>query len=161
MRYCIFFIKDEKLIAVEKMAPRDANYEEFLGDLMACGPEDCRYGLYDFEYEHQCQGTSEKTRKEKLLLMSWCPDTARIKKKMLYSSSFDALKKCLVGAQKAQILAWRSSWLIRGIEISLCILKPTSVFFFFSYQPLPIRIPSKILYILNPPVFVKFGWKKQ
>ena len=54
-RYCVFFIKDEKLIAVEKMAPRDANYEEFWGDLMACGPEDCRYGLYDFEYEHQCQ----------------------------------------------------------------------------------------------------------
>lgn len=79
---------------------RDASYEEFLSDIMACGPEDCRYGLYDFEYEHQCQGTSEKTRKEKLLLMSWCPDTARIKKKMLYSSSFDALKKCLVGVQK-------------------------------------------------------------
>ena len=54
-RYCVFFIKDEKLIAVEKMAPRDANYEEFLVDLMAGGPEDCRYGLYDFEYEHQCQ----------------------------------------------------------------------------------------------------------
>ena len=67
---------------------------------MACGPEDCRYGVYDFEYQHQCQGTSEKTMKEKLLLMSWCPDTARIKKKMLYSSSFDALKKCLVGVQK-------------------------------------------------------------
>ena len=79
---------------------RDASYEEFLSDIMASGPEDCRYGLYDFEYEHQCQGTSEKTRKEKLLLMSWCPDTARIKKKMLYSSSFDALKKCLVGVQK-------------------------------------------------------------
>jgi len=41
-----------------------------------------------------------KFRKEKLLLMSWCPDTARIKKKMLYSSSFDALKKALVGVQK-------------------------------------------------------------
>ena len=67
---------------------------------MSCGPEDCRYGLFDFEYQHQCQGTSEKTMKEKLLLMSWCPDTARIKKKMLYSSSFDALKKCLVGVQK-------------------------------------------------------------
>jgi hypothetical protein len=32
--------------------------------------------------------------------MSWCPDSAKIKKKMLYSSSFDALKKCLVGIQK-------------------------------------------------------------
>ena len=67
---------------------------------MACGPEDCRYGLFDFEYEHQCEGTTEKTKKEKLVLMSWCPDTAKIKKKMLYSSSFDALKKCLVGIQK-------------------------------------------------------------
>lgn len=117
-RYLVFFIKDEKTIAVEKVGEfselqvllnlielpflggRDSSYDEFLSDIMACGPEDCRYGLYDFEYEHQCQGTSEKTRKEKLLLMSWCPDTARIKKKMLYSSSFDALKKCLVGVQK-------------------------------------------------------------
>ncbi len=50
---------------------REANYNQFLNDLMACGPEDCRYGLFDFEYEHQCQGTSERTKKEKLLLMSW------------------------------------------------------------------------------------------
>ena len=78
---------------------RDSNYEEFMNEIMSCGPEDCRYGVYDFEYQHQGQGT-EKTTKEKLLLMSWCPDTARIKKKMLYSSSFDALKKCLVGVQK-------------------------------------------------------------
>ena len=99
-RYLIFFIKDEKKIEVEKIGGRDSNYEQFLSDIMACGPEDCRYGIYDFEYQHQCQGTSEKTMKEKLLLMSWCPDTARIKKKMLYSSSFDALKKCLVGVQK-------------------------------------------------------------
>ena len=59
-----------------------------------------RYGVFDFEYTHQCQGTSEATKKEKLFLISWCPDTAKIKKKMLYSSSFDALKKCLVGVQK-------------------------------------------------------------
>jgi len=60
----------------------------------------CRYGVFDFEYTHQCQGTSEASKKEKLFLMSWCPDSAKIKKKMLYSSSFDALKKCLVGVQK-------------------------------------------------------------
>ena len=77
---------------------RDESYQTFLGDIMACGPEDCRYGLFDFEYRHQCEGTNEKSKKEKLLLMTWCPDTAKIKKKMLYSSSFDALKKCLVGS---------------------------------------------------------------
>merc|ERR1712158_242790 len=89
-----------KTIAVEKIGKREDTYEDFLQDIFSAGPEDCRYGLYDFEYQHQCEGTNEKSKKEKLLLMSWCPDTAKIKKKMLYSSSFDALKKCLVGVQK-------------------------------------------------------------
>jgi cofilin len=56
--------------------------------------------LYDFEYEHQCQGTTDSSKKQKLFLMIWCPDSAKIKKKMLYSSSFDALKKSLVGVHK-------------------------------------------------------------
>merc|ERR1711988_1322143 len=117
-------------------------------------------------------------------------DTARIKKKMLYSSSFDALKKCLVGVQnifrplmrqrhlqsklkkncvqpvvfrskeatdtveQAQLLAWRSSWLIRGIEISLCILKPTCVFSFFLSAAIKTNPLENTL--LDPPVFVKF-----
>ena len=55
-----------------------------------------RYGLYDFEYEHQCQGTTDSSKKQKLFLMSWCPDSAKIKKKMLYASSFETLKKSLV-----------------------------------------------------------------
>merc|ERR1719166_590106 len=99
-RYCVFFIKDEKFITVEKMGGRDASYDDFLADLQSGGEGECRYGLYDFEYEHQCQGTTEVSKKQKLFLMSWCPDTARIKKKMLYSSSFDALKKALVGVHK-------------------------------------------------------------
>merc|ERR1719184_201899 len=98
LRYLVFYIKDEKSICIEKAGGRDEKYDTFMADILACGPEDCRYGLFDFEYQHQCEGTSEKTKKEKLLLMTWCPDTARIKKKMLYSSSFDALKKALVGS---------------------------------------------------------------
>ncbi len=87
----------------------------------ANGEKECRYGLFDFEYTHQCQGTQEvcylyylssnlylwlfncfssQGKKEKLFLMSWCPDDAKVKKKMLYSSSFDALKKALVGVAK-------------------------------------------------------------
>ena len=38
--------------------------------------------------------------RSKLFLMSWCPDTAKIKKKMIYSSSFDTLKKAFVGVHK-------------------------------------------------------------
>jgi len=99
-RYIVFYIKDEKSIAVETIGGRDASYDSFLTDLMKAGESECRYGLYDMEYEHQCQGATEKSFKQKLFLMAWCPDTARIKKKMLYSSSFDALKKSLVGVHK-------------------------------------------------------------
>jgi len=99
-RYVIFFIKDEKQIDVEVIGARDEEYEQFLNNLQAGGEDECRYGLFDFEYMHQCQGTSESSKKQKLFLMSWCPETARVKKKMLYSSSFEALKKSLVGVQK-------------------------------------------------------------
>merc|ERR1712224_156844 len=99
-RYVIFYIEEEKMIKVESVGDRDASYDSFFQDLIKAGEGECRYGLYDFEYEHQCQGTTEVSKKQKLFLMSWCPDTARIKKKMLYSSSFDALKKALVGVHK-------------------------------------------------------------
>jgi len=98
-RYVVFYIKDEKSIAVENVGDRDATYDAFLTDLMKAGESECRYGLYDMEYEHQCQG-AEVSQKQKIFLMAWCPDTARIKKKMLYSSSFDALKRSLVGIHK-------------------------------------------------------------
>ena len=58
-RYVIFYIKDEKQIDVEVIGPRDATYDQFLEDLQKGGSGECRYGLFDFEYTHQCQGTSE------------------------------------------------------------------------------------------------------
>jgi len=99
-RYIIFHIKDDKVIDVETTGDREAQYDDYLNYLVNLGPEQCRYGIYDFEYEHQCQGTTDSTKKQKLFLMSWCPDTAKIKKKMLYSSSFDALKQSLEGIGK-------------------------------------------------------------
>ena len=41
-RYLVFYIKDEKTICVEKVGTRDMNYQSFLSDLTACGPDDCR-----------------------------------------------------------------------------------------------------------------------
>ena len=99
-RYIVFYIRDDTQIDVEKIGDRNAKYQDYVDDIQVGGSGECRYGVYDFEYTHQCQGTSEATKKQKLFLMLWCPDTAKIKKKMLYSSSFDALKKSLVGVQK-------------------------------------------------------------
>lgn len=99
-RYIVFHIKDEKIIDIEKCGGRDETYDEFMDYLRELGPEQCRYILYDFEYVHSFQGTSEPTKKQKLILMSWCPDTARVKTKMLYSSSFSSLKQALDGVSK-------------------------------------------------------------
>ena len=49
---------------------------------------------------HHYKGTTESSKKQKLILMNWCPDSAKIKKKMLYASTFDNLKKSLVGVHK-------------------------------------------------------------
>ena len=99
-RYSVFYIKQEKSISVEVKGGQDNSYEEFLQDLQREGEGCCRYGLFDFEYEHQFQGAVKTTKKQKLLLMLWCPDSAKIKNKMLYASSFAALKKSLVGVSK-------------------------------------------------------------
>lgn len=101
-----------------KVGVRDSSYSDFLVDLhqKEGDSEDCRYGLYDYEYTFSPDGT-ESTFKSKLFLMSWCPDGAKIKKKMLYSSryttigkeihnfdiynySFDTLKRAFVGVHK-------------------------------------------------------------
>merc|ERR1712018_886677 len=63
-RYVIFFIKEEKSITVESLGERDAKYDDFLNDLQKAGDSECRYGLYDFEYEHQCQGTTDSSKAE-------------------------------------------------------------------------------------------------
>jgi len=98
-RYMVFHIADEKRICIDTSGDRDAVYQDYLDYLKNLGADECRYGLYDFEFEHSCEGAAD-TKRSKLILMIWCPDTARIKKKMLYSSSFDALKQALEGIGK-------------------------------------------------------------
>jgi len=100
-RYVIYFIKDEKRVEVEKVGERDESYDDFVASITNNGATDCcRYGVFDMEYKHQTQGTTEASLKQKLILMSYCPDTAKIKHKMIYASSLDALKKPLVGVAK-------------------------------------------------------------
>jgi hypothetical protein len=50
-RYLVFYIKDEKLITVEKIGERGANYNDFLRDVTGSGPDDCRYCMSGRERE--------------------------------------------------------------------------------------------------------------
>ena len=56
--------------------------------------------VYDYEYTFLPDGTTEPQWKSKIFLLCWCPDDGPIKGKMLYSSSFDTLKKAFQGVKK-------------------------------------------------------------
>ncbi len=56
---------------------------------------DCRYIAYDFPYEHQ------GSMKNKVLFVTWSPETSKIRSKMLYASSKDGLLKKLEGVQRS------------------------------------------------------------
>lgn len=74
-------------IVVEKKST-DKDFDTFLGDL----PEkDCRYAIYDFEFN-----LGEGVR-NKIIFISWSPDVAPIKSKMVYSSSKDTLRRAFTG----------------------------------------------------------------
>lgn len=100
-RYIIYHIKDEKVIDVESTGPRNATYSEFLDQLKKFNSE-CRYCVFDFPASVSVEGSGDKTSMcvDRLVLMTWCPESSKIKQKMLYSSSYDALKKALVGVYK-------------------------------------------------------------
>lgn len=89
------------MIDVESTGPRDANYSDFLEQLQKF-KTDCRYCVFDFPAQVAVEGSQEKTSMsvDRLVLMTWCPESSKIKQKMLYSSSYDALKKALVGVYK-------------------------------------------------------------
>ena len=100
-RYIIYHIKNEKVIDVESTGPRDAKYSDFLEQLQKL-KTDCRYCVFDFPASVSVEGSGDKTSMavDRLVLMTWCPESSTIKQKMLYSSSYDALKKALVGVYK-------------------------------------------------------------
>jgi len=100
-RYIIYYIKDEKVIEVESTGPREGTYQDFLEELNKY-KSDCRYCVFDFPVAIPVEGSQESSSMSvnRLVLMRWCPEQAKIKQKMLYSSSYEALKRALVGIYK-------------------------------------------------------------
>jgi len=89
LRYALFKLNaDQSAVVVDSTAPPSASYEDFVKALPA---NDCRYAVFDFAYE------AEGGQRNKILFVVWAPDSAKIKSKMLYASSKDAVRKKLVG----------------------------------------------------------------
>jgi len=79
---------EQSAVVVDTVAGPNATYEEFV---KALPPNDCRYAVFDFAYE------ADGGQRNKILFIVWAPDSAKIKAKMLYASTRDAVRKKLVG----------------------------------------------------------------
>ena len=90
-RYVVYKLnEDNTAIVIEKKVEVCEKYEDFLADLP---DDDCRYAVYDFEFE---KSPGEGTR-NKICFIVWVPDTSKVRQKMLYASSKDAIRKKLAG----------------------------------------------------------------
>lgn len=94
-RYIIYKITDDqKQICIEKVGDKAETYGDFRKQLLeADGP---RYAVVDYEFVKPETGLTQ----DKLVFVFWCPDTCKIKLKMLYASSKDSLIKPLNGIAK-------------------------------------------------------------
>jgi len=102
-KYCLFKISDdEKTIIVDtsedasapyKRNPDPDDFEKFRSQLPS---NKCRYGIYITQIA--CQGADGiKGYRDKIIFVTWAPDTARIKDKMMIASSKESIKKACVG----------------------------------------------------------------
>mmetsp|Transcript_74917 Transcript_74917/g.104100 ORF Transcript_74917/g.104100 Transcript_74917/m.104100 type:complete len:143 (+) Transcript_74917:27-455(+) len=89
LRYYIYMIENKSIIKIEKSGERSKTYEDFCGELPENG---CRYGLIDLEFT-----TDDGRPTSKLVFITWNPDTAPIRDKMLYSGSKESIKTALTG----------------------------------------------------------------
>lgn len=94
-RYIIYRISDDQTkICIEKVGEKNETYEDFRRALLdAEGP---RYAIVDYEFKKSETGLVQ----DKLIFVFWCPDTSKIKMKMVYASSKDSLVKPLNGIAK-------------------------------------------------------------
>mmetsp|Transcript_2347 Transcript_2347/g.5405 ORF Transcript_2347/g.5405 Transcript_2347/m.5405 type:complete len:146 (-) Transcript_2347:112-549(-) len=75
----------------EPMDGGQAAWEEFAKTL----PEnDCRYCVYDFEYEMQ------GIKKNRVIFLLWSPEYSKVKAKMIYASSQEGVVNSMEGIQR-------------------------------------------------------------
>ncbi|CAO3630842.1 unnamed protein product [Cunninghamella blakesleeana] len=89
-KYIIYKLSDDrKEIIIDKTAESVGSYEEFISQLPENEP---RYAVYDFDYEKEGAG-----QRNKVTFYAWSPDSSKIRDKMTYASSKDALRRQLQG----------------------------------------------------------------
>eukprot|EP01083_Nonionella_stella_P149013 472644_1 len=82
-----FKIDGDNVTEAEKLESSD--FDEFLGVLPA---DEGRFCVLDFSYE-----TTDGRPSDKVVFVSWIPDTCKVREKMKYSGTKEAVKNAFVG----------------------------------------------------------------
>ncbi|KAF2076518.1 hypothetical protein CYY_002196 [Polysphondylium violaceum] len=110
---CIFYKlnDDDSEIVIEKVLPNSTTFEQVVNELP---PNDCRYVVYDYDYEIENEG-----KRNKIFFINWCPYSTPIKNKMIFTSSKESIRRPLVGIH-AEIQSTDYSELSKDILNAKC-----------------------------------------
>ncbi|XP_042964948.1 uncharacterized protein LOC122299085 isoform X5 [Carya illinoinensis] len=91
-RFIVYKIEEkQKQVFVEKLGEPSDSFEDFSASLPA---DECRYAVYDFDFV-----TEENVPRSRIEFITWSPDTAKVRSKMIYASYKDRFKRELDGIQ--------------------------------------------------------------
>ena len=84
---------DGKAVVIDQEYPRSTTWESFHADQLGGALEtEPRYVLLDHDYT-----TTDGRPADKIILISWIPDTSPVMKKMKYAGTKEAVKSALQG----------------------------------------------------------------
>ena len=95
-RYILFTIQNEE-VRIQKKADESATWSDFQEDLVELG---CAFGLYDYHAE-----AKDGRIYQKIIFVTWVPDTGKVKDKMKYASTKNAFSQSLGDGLSLQIQA--------------------------------------------------------
>lgn len=84
----ILYKIDGAQIVVDQRLEEDQSFEDMVGNLT----DEPRFILADFPYQ-----TTDGRDADKIVFITWIPDTAKVREKMKYSGTKEALKSAFVG----------------------------------------------------------------
>ncbi|KAF3903199.1 Cofilin [Dactylellina cionopaga] len=88
-RYVLFKLSDDlREVVVDKVSASGSSFDDFIMELP---PNDCKYAVYDFPYQANGEDMN------KIVFFLWCPDSAKLRTKMIYTSTKDNIRKKFVG----------------------------------------------------------------
>ncbi|CDS37998.1 Actin binding cofilin tropomyosin type [Echinococcus multilocularis] len=82
-RYILYKIEDQKEIVIDQIGDRNCTFDQFKTELENL-EKSARYAVLDFESD---------SNKSHLLFISWIPDNASVRERMLYASSLPPVER--------------------------------------------------------------------